>query len=138
MVSGLSALVLGPDWPVAGCLIMCAVRTRTTNQKRWSTFMNLFIKTSTNPASVTNTNRTISNPSNPPNTQALEKAVKYFKGQEGRNTAWHARFYFRFNFPLKLSPKRERRLLTVGKEMSWAEQVKEHSYSRPLKKKKTF
>ena len=32
--------------------------------------------------------------------------------------------------------KRERRLLTVGKEMSWAEQVKEHSYSRPLKKKK--
>lgn len=26
--------------------------------------------------------------------------------------------------------------LTVGKEMSWPEQVKEHSYPRPLLKKK--
>lgn len=49
--------------------------------------MNLFIKTSTNPASFTNTNRTISNLPNPPHTQALEKAVKYFNGQEGSNTA---------------------------------------------------
>lgn len=50
--------------------------------------MNLFIKTSTNPASFTNTNRTISTAPQPhTHTQALEKAVKYFEGQEGRNAA---------------------------------------------------
>lgn len=58
------------------------MKTGDTNQEKQDTVTYLFIKSCTNLTSFTNIKHTISTHTQ----EALEKAVKYFEGQEGMNT----------------------------------------------------
>lgn len=64
VVSGLSALVLG-RLACGGLFNNMCCEDKDYKPEEMEHFMSLFIKTSTNPASFINTNRTMSNPRNP-------------------------------------------------------------------------